>query len=66
MKASHRPPREGATVDMSSEAIDRRMRELGQLYRLGIEVAKARPLGRLGARPRDSAAREPSGEGRSR
>ncbi len=32
---------------MSPEGIDRRMRDLAQLYRLGVEIAKARPLGKL-------------------
>ena len=35
------------TVDMSPEAIDRRLRELGQLYELGIEIRTARWLGTL-------------------
>lgn len=29
-------------IDMSPEAIDRRLREVGQLYRLGRELASAR------------------------
>ena len=36
-----------ATVDMSPEAIAQRLRDLGQLYRLGISLEKARPLGSL-------------------
>ena len=32
---------------MSPEAIDRRLRELGQLYELGIEIQTARWLGTL-------------------
>jgi len=32
---------------MSPEGIDRRMREVAQLYRLGVEIAKARRLGKL-------------------
>ncbi len=32
---------------MSPEAIDRRLRELGQLYELGIEIRTARWLGTL-------------------
>jgi len=34
-------------VDMSSEAIDRRLRELGQLYELGMQIRGARWLGTL-------------------
>jgi hypothetical protein len=34
-------------VDMSPEAIDQRLRELGQLYRLGMSLRKARLLGPL-------------------
>ena len=32
-------------VDMSPEGIDRRLREVGQLYELGISLQKARRLG---------------------
>lgn len=46
MKTSSNKP-ERTKVDMSPEAIDRRMRELAQLYRLGVEIRKARPLGKL-------------------
>lgn len=47
-----RPERSGAppearTVDMSPEGIDRRMRELAQLHRLGLAIGKARRLGKL-------------------
>lgn len=35
------------TVDMSSEAIDQRLRELGQLYELGMELRSARRVGTL-------------------
>lgn len=35
------------SVDMSSEAMDRRLRELGQLYELGVEIQGARWLGTL-------------------
>jgi hypothetical protein len=55
-------------VDMSPEAIDRRLRELGQLYELGLEIRGARWLGTveeiargqaspksdLGAKPQDA------------
>lgn len=34
-------------VDMSPEAIDRRMRDLAQLYKLGIAIQEARRLGRV-------------------
>lgn len=34
-------------LDMSPQAIDRRMRELAQLYRLGLEIRSARLLGRI-------------------
>jgi len=45
MKAnSERPPR----VDMSPAAIDRRLRELGQLYRLGMSLQKAKKIGKVG------------------
>jgi hypothetical protein len=39
-KAERRPP-----VDLSPEAIDRRLRDLGQLYRLGKAITGARWLG---------------------
>lgn len=35
------------TIDMSSEAIDLRLRELGQLYELGLELRSARWVGTL-------------------
>ena len=35
------------TVDLSPEAIDRRLRELGQLYELGMQISRARWLGKL-------------------
>jgi len=34
---------------MSSKAIDRRLREVGQLYRLGISLGKAKPIEDKGA-----------------
>ncbi|HYU31249.1 MAG TPA: hypothetical protein VEW48_03740 [Thermoanaerobaculia bacterium] len=53
MKATgERPPR----VDMSPEAIDRRLRELGQLYRLGMSLQKARRIGKVGEPPRTAEA----------
>jgi len=33
-------------VDMSPEAIDRRLRELGQLYKLGMAIRQAKYLGK--------------------
>ena len=38
-------------VDMSPEAIDRRLRELGQLYELGMSLQKARRIGKVGEAP---------------
>lgn len=35
-------------VDMSPEAIGRRLRELGQLYALGMSLQKARKIGKVG------------------
>jgi len=40
-------PRRTIQVDMSPEAIDRRMRELAQLYRLGMRIRSARRLGKV-------------------
>lgn len=34
-------------VDMSPEAVSRRLRELGQLYRLGMSLQKARRIGKV-------------------
>lgn len=43
-----KPTRDPVTgVDMSPEAIDRRLRDLGQLYRVGRELANARYLGKV-------------------
>ena len=33
-------------VDMSPRAIDLRLREVAQLYKLGQSIARARPLGK--------------------
>jgi len=41
---------------MSPEAIDRRLRELGQLYRLGMSLQKARRIGKVGEPPRTAEA----------
>jgi hypothetical protein len=47
MKKATKATNKKVQVDMSPEGIDRRMRDLAQLYRLGVEIAKARPLGKL-------------------
>lgn len=36
----------GRRIDMSSSAIDRRLREVASLYRLGLSIAAARRIGR--------------------
>lgn len=33
-------------VDMSPEAVDRRLRELGQLYKLGMAIQQAKHIGK--------------------
>jgi hypothetical protein len=33
-------------VDMSPEAVDQRLRDLGQLYKLGISIRDSKPLGK--------------------
>lgn len=38
-------------VDMSPEAIDRRLRDLDQLYELGISLQKAKKVGKLAPSP---------------
>jgi hypothetical protein len=49
MKAnSERAPR----VDMSPAAIDRRLRELGQLYELGMSLQRAKRIGKVGESPK--------------
>jgi hypothetical protein len=35
------------TVDMSSDAIDRRLREVGRLYKLGMSFRRAKRIGRV-------------------
>ena len=45
-------------VDMSPAAIDRRLRELGQLYRLGMSLQKARKIGKVGETPRPEKSKE--------
>ena len=49
------PPQE-RKIDMSPEAIDRRLREVAQLYRLGVEIRSARRLGKI--TDRNKAARD--------
>mgnify|MGYP001461179078 CR=1 FL=1 len=53
-----------ARIDMSDEAIDRRLQELGQLYELGMQLVSARWIGRLperkGAPPDDEIVPNPS------
>jgi hypothetical protein len=39
-------------VDMSPEGIDRRLRELGQLYKLGMSLQKAKKIGKVADQPR--------------
>lgn len=38
------PPLRNQTVDMSSEAITRRLREASELNQLGLSLARAKPL----------------------
>lgn len=38
------PPLRNQTVDMSSEAITRRIREASELNQLGLSLARAKPL----------------------
>jgi hypothetical protein len=45
MKEDNKPT---SGVDMSPQAIDRRLRELGQLYKLGMSLQKARRIGKVG------------------
>jgi len=53
-----------ARIDMSDEAIDRRLQELGQLYELGMQLVSARWIGRLpgrkGAPPGDEIVPNPA------
>ncbi len=39
--------RRTTTPDMRPEAIDRRLREVAQLHRLGVSILKAKRLGRV-------------------
>lgn len=39
---------QASKVDMSPEAVGRRLRELGQLYRLGMSLQKAKRIGKVG------------------
>ena len=45
-------------VDMSPPAIDRRLRELGQLYELGMSLQKARRIGKVAEAPRPERSKE--------
>jgi hypothetical protein len=42
----NRPDKNLSKFDMSPEAIDRRLRELGQLYKLGMAIQKAKYIGK--------------------
>lgn len=46
MKMKNRPDKKLSKLDMSPEAIDRRLRELGQLYKLGMAIQKAKYAGK--------------------
>ena len=46
-------------VDMSPAAIDRRLREVASLYRLGISIGKAKKLGRRRGEQRDQERMDP-------
>jgi len=50
---------------MSPEAIDQRLRDLGQLYELGIQIRSARWLGTLEDLERSSEKRDAMGKLRS-
>ena len=41
----NKPVRRSIEVDMSSSAVDRRLRELGQLYEFGQSLKKCRIIG---------------------
>jgi hypothetical protein len=49
-----KPEQVDVSADMSDEAIDRRLRDVAQLYRLGIEMQSAR-LTKRKATSRDNA-----------
>ncbi len=38
-------------IEMSPETIDRRLRELGQLYEFGISIQKAKKVGKVTPSP---------------
>ena len=40
-------PRRTKMVDMSPNAIDRRLKDLGQLYTLGLTIKDAKRIGKL-------------------
>ncbi len=52
--------------DMSPEAIDKRLRTVSQLHRLGKELRHARYLGKLKEPEAASTGRSPDGGGRGR
>lgn len=43
----NRPDKKQYQFDMSPEAIDRRLRELGQLFKLGMAIQKAKYIGKV-------------------
>lgn len=45
-------------IDMSPAAIDRRLRELGQLYELGMSLQKARRIGKVAAATQPETSKE--------
>ena len=46
MKRNEPRQSRAAPVDMSSEAIDQRLRDVSQLRKLGLLIQEARPLGK--------------------
>ena len=47
MSQSTEPPRRAIRVEMTPQAIARRMRELAELFRLGTRIASARRIGKV-------------------
>jgi hypothetical protein len=43
----NQPDKKNYKFDMSPEAIDRRLRELGQLYTLGMAIRQAKHIGKV-------------------
>jgi hypothetical protein len=59
--------RRARDVDMSPEAIDRRLRELGQLHKLWMSLREARSIGRAeDLKAQSKKAPKPDAEGPSR